>query len=240
MRTHYIVATMNETNENNNEDEQDSQVVAAAEIPAERRKEGNKRAGTFNRIVAFPYLVPVTPDDEQGKKKKTRTAVYRVKSQDEITPTNMMSSSPMAYIESLRGGMDIIDIHAGENEAFLYPFTRLMFSPDPNNRSEMRQRKALMNETNIIACLPQRASPYDNVAKLRLQKLSNNKNSDQRFKRQYLVRFNGHGVVSSAAEKQRVLQVVVDVSLAEAVKMASMEKILTLLLVFESPPSSEE
>lgn len=174
----------------------------SAQVDKPRETSGDARMSATGMYAT----VPVTPEVQQQMKKKARTT-YQMKSKDVIVPRSLMGTSPKAYIQTLKGGLDVIDIHAGENEAYLYPLTKWIANPPRYDHSEIRKYKKLMNDTGIIACLSQRKSLYENEAKLKPK----DKNG-QRFKRHYLVRYKGGGEGSSSEEKKRVLQIIVNVS----------------------------
>lgn len=104
-------------------------------------------------------------------------------------PRSFMVNKPEVMCRRLGGGVELIWVDQGCNEAFINPFLAFYFSSITNNAASTKEQDELRKQTHIFACVPRRVSKEHNEAMYKEAK-----DSKDKYKKCYLVRLAEKGV----------------------------------------------
>lgn len=116
-----------------------------------------------------------------------RASFKMMESVEELGETkSLMYSRPEVMCKSLGGGIDLIWVDQGSNEAFIHPLNVALFG-DGNGKKAEEGCESLKKNTNIFASVPRRISKEVNKAMMK-QDL---KDESKHYKKTYFIRLSG-------------------------------------------------
>ena len=100
-------------------------------------------------------------------------------------PRSFMTHQPEIVCRCLGGGIDLIWVDLGANEAFVNPFVSFYFNAPTTstNKALEKDLQELRNETQIFACVPRRLSKEHDEPVYK-----DSKNGNEKYKKCYFVR----------------------------------------------------
>lgn len=104
------------------------------------------------------------------------------------SPRSFMTNKPEVMCRRLGGGIELIWVDQGCNEAYINPFVSFYFSSITNSPAITKEKEELRKQTQIFACVPRRVSKEHNEP---IHKES--KDSNDKYKKCYLVRLAERG-----------------------------------------------
>jgi hypothetical protein len=135
-----------------------------------------------------------------------------------VEPTNLCSSHPELFLESLQGNIDLVWCQDGKKEGYIDPFNKAFFEYDRKNPNAVKTFMELKKKTGIFVAINRRISPEVNEPDMK------EGNHGGLFKMTYYVRHHGWNNKELERDHRMCLETLAEVSVVIELVVYKIEK----------------